>query len=230
MGQVFKTEGEVQEYLKNLHTEYQFNCHNEKRPEACHLLADYMESIQQKFTDAIKLYKSTCDQYHYARSCGKFGSLRAAGKNIEKDPKEGYRYLKKGCNLNDPKSCLMGGMLQLSTEDTGMEMSVRVADSVKFFLKACNDYRMERACSSLAGLYIGGIKDYIEPDFKKGFEFSLKACDLGNPYACANVSRMHMRGDGTEKNPKLAETFKKRAELLVKELQNQATVSFQQGT
>lgn len=33
MGYNLKDEEEVKEYLKNLHIEYQFGCHSEKRPE-----------------------------------------------------------------------------------------------------------------------------------------------------------------------------------------------------
>ncbi|RLU20053.1 hypothetical protein DMN91_006659 [Ooceraea biroi] len=72
-----KDEEEVKEFLKNLHIEYQFGCHSEKKPEVCHLLGDYYESIKPDLEQAAAIYKATCDNYNYGRSCAKFGDFKA---------------------------------------------------------------------------------------------------------------------------------------------------------
>lgn len=55
-------------------------------------------------------------------------------------------------------------------------------------------------------------KDFIvEKNMEKAFSFTYKACELKNMYACANLSQMYARGEGTEKNPEKAEIYKKKA-------------------
>lgn len=99
-GYDLKSSEEIQEYLKNLHIEYQFGCLNEKKPEGneiindsnlifynilcfwivCHLLGDYNESIKQDSKEAIKIYKNNCDEFNYGRSCTKYGDYKVIGK------------------------------------------------------------------------------------------------------------------------------------------------------
>jgi len=65
---------------------------------------------------------------------------------------------------------------------------------------------------------------------KKAFEFATRACELNNMYACANLAQMYMRGDGTEKNEKKAEQFKKKALEMQDEVKkDQPQLKFQQG-
>lgn len=99
------------------------------------------------------------------------------------------------------------------------------------------------ACFYLSGMYIAGVlkKDdkvsnpqptdfLIQKDMKQAFDFAYKACDLDNMYACANLAQMYMRGDGTEKNEKKAEQFKKKAMEMQDALKKQAPeLKFQQG-
>ena len=106
------------------------------------------------------------------------------------------------------------------------------------------------ACFYLSGMHISGVQkkpedshppatqttpakdsDYIvHKDMKKAFEFAYKACELRNMYACANLSQMYARGDGTEKNEKEAEKYKKMAMEMQDEIKKQQqTLQFQQG-
>lgn len=68
----------------------------------------------------------------------------------------------------------------------------------------------------------------IQKDMAKAFTFTYKACELNNMYACANLSQMYARGEGTEQNPEKAEKFKKRANELQDEVKNGKTLNFQQ--
>ena len=106
------------------------------------------------------------------------------------------------------------------------------------------------ACFYISGMHISGVlkkekagnklstegtstdpNDYIVlKDMKKAFEFASKACELGNMYACANLSQMYQKGDGIEKNEKKAEQLKKKALAMQEELKKeQAELKFQQG-
>lgn len=49
-------------------------------------------------------------------------------------------------------------------------------------------------------------------------------------YACANLAQMYSKGDGTEKNEKMADQYKKKALDMQEDLKKQqAELKFQQG-
>lgn len=105
------------------------------------------------------------------------------------------------------------------------------------------------ACFYLSGLHIAGIhsdpekevsvelsakrdpKEFVVPkDMVKAFNYATKACELRNMYACANLSQMYARGDGTEKNEEKANKYKKLANELQDEVKKeQQSLNFQQG-
>lgn len=70
----------------------------------------------------------------------------------------------------------------------------------------------------------------IEKNMEKAFTFSYKACELNNMYACANLSQMYARGEGTEKNQEKAEIYKKKAIQLQEEVKNSKPLLFQQNS
>lgn len=83
----------------------------------CHLLGDYLEGIKKDFEKASKVYKSTCDDYGYAKSCYKYGNYSFLGKGksgSKGEPRVAYQYYEKGCNLNDSDACLHSGLLLVS--------------------------------------------------------------------------------------------------------------------
>lgn len=71
--------------------------------------------------------------------------------------------------------------------------------------------------------------DYVVvKDMEKAFNYAYKACDLKNIYACANLSQMFARGEGTKQNDEKAEKYKKIALAMQEELRPQSQVNFQQ--
>lgn len=70
----------------------------------------------------------------------------------------------------------------------------------------------------------------IPKDMEKAFSFTYKACELKNFYACANLSNMYARGDGTEKNMEKAELYKKKATDLQNEVKNNKPLLFSQSS
>uniref|UniRef100_A0A1A9ZGM6 Cytochrome c oxidase assembly factor 7 homolog n=1 Tax=Glossina pallidipes TaxID=7398 RepID=A0A1A9ZGM6_GLOPL len=247
-----KKESDVKEYIEKLGVEYRFGCYSEKKPEVCHLLGDYLEGIKKDFEKAAKVYKSTCDDYGYAKSCFKFGNYSFLGKGksgSKGDAKAAYSYYEKGCKLNDSDSCLHSGLLLVS-RSMPKEIDRDVPKGLEFLSKSC-DMNNATACFYLSGMHISGVQkkpeeynaqaktdptsqnsgEYIvEKDMKKAFEFAYKACELRNMYACANLSQMYARGDGIEKNEVEAEKYKKMALEMQDEIKKQQqTLSFQQG-
>lgn len=103
------------------------------------------------------------------------------------------------------------------------------------------------ACHYLCGMYLSGVPrdvsqynphqpdknkniDYlIKPDMKQAFQFAKKACELGNMYACANVSIMYKKGDGVEKNEEESKKYFTVAQQLQKAHETTKEIKFQQG-
>ena len=53
--------------------------------EACDLLGNFMEQINQDYHKAFKIYQTACDEYKFGHSCQRVGSYLFAGKAVEKD-------------------------------------------------------------------------------------------------------------------------------------------------
>ncbi|XP_050491189.1 uncharacterized protein LOC126873898 [Bombus huntii] len=225
----FKKKEEVEEYLKNLYIEYQFGCLSEKKAEVCHLLGDYHESIKQNPKEALNLYKKNCDERGYGKSCTKYGDYRVMGTECEKDSKEAFKYMQKGCDKDDARGCLHAGALAISQEKLEPVRGTQVLLGMKLLKKAC-DLNQEKACFFLSGIYLSGIEGYVEKNLKEAYKLSLKCCELNNPYACANLSIMHKRGDGVQQSAELAETFRTRANEILRDLkENKRPLKFHQG-
>ncbi|XP_020279040.1 cytochrome c oxidase assembly factor 7 homolog [Pseudomyrmex gracilis] len=226
-----KNEEDVKEYLKNLHIEYKFGCYSEKKPEVCHLLGDFHEAVKGEMENAAATYKANCDDYNYGKSCAKYGDFKAIGKGCKVDMPTAYKYMSKGCELNDENGCLHAGVLGTSKRDLGEKDRItQVQKSVSQLKKACDMFNSDKACFYLSSIYLSGLEDIIDKNYKEAYKLSLKSCEFGNPYACANLSQMHTRGEGAQKNSELAKTFKKRAVELYEEMkQLQPEVKFHQG-
>ncbi|XP_017008992.1 cytochrome c oxidase assembly factor 7 homolog [Drosophila takahashii] len=154
-----KKESDVKEYVDKLGVEYRFGCYSEKKPEACHLLGDYLEGIKKDFEKASKVYKSTCDDYGYAKSCYKYGNYSFLGKGksgSKGDPRVAYEYYEKGCNLNDSDACLHSGLLLVS-RSMPKEIDRNVPKGLEFLTKSC-DMNNATACFYLSGMHISGVQ------------------------------------------------------------------------
>lgn len=119
-----------------------------------------------------------------------------------------------------------------------------VSKGFSFLTKSC-EMNNATACFYLSGMHISGVQKQIDEkptapptkedfviqkDMKKAFDFAYKACDLKNMFACANLSQMYARGEGTEKSEESAEKFKKIALEMQDDLKTQHTqLGFQQG-
>ncbi len=80
-----KDEDEVKDYLENLSIEYRFGCYKERNPKACHLLGDFMESINKDFERAFQIYKTNCLDYDHSHSCAKVAGYKSKGRACKKD-------------------------------------------------------------------------------------------------------------------------------------------------
>lgn len=237
-----KSESEVKDYITNLGIEYRFGCYSEKKPEVCHLLADFLEAIKKDYEKAAKVYRHNCDEYKFGKSCLKYGGYSLIGKGNQKlDYPTAYSYFEKGCKLNETNSCFNQALL-LVTKNDSFGIKQDVVKGMQLLEKACNAQNA-MACYYLSGLHIAGAKngkkigekgeknDYDVPrNMEQAFHYALEGCKLGNMYSCANLSQMYAKGDGVEKNVKLAEKYKARAlELQNDEQHSTETLKFGVG-
>lgn len=139
--------------------------------------------------------------------------------------------MSKGCELDDENGCLHAGRLGTSQYDIGeKDRATQIKAGTQYLKKGCDTFNSATACFFLSGIYLSGLEGIIDKDYKQAYKLSLKSCEFGNPYACANLSQMHKRGDGVQKDEALAETFKKRAIKLHEELKTaHSEVKFHQG-
>lgn len=105
----------------------------------------------------------------------------------------------------------------------------------------------EMACHYLSGMYLTGVpknpKEFnphnpeknknieylIKSDMKQAFQFAKKACELGNMFACANVSMMYKKGDGVDKNADESKRYFNIAQNLKNAHETAKNIKFQQG-
>ena len=97
-----------------------------------------MESVKKDFPKAANLFRSTCDDYQFPRSCYKFASYSLIGKGCQANNEQAFTYFKKGCDYGDRDSCLYSGLMLVSSEDNKVVTIKRDYPSGMGFLKkAC---------------------------------------------------------------------------------------------
>jgi len=223
-----KSEEDVKEYVENLGIEYRFGCYNEKKPESCHLLGDYFEGIKKDFERAAKVYKSTCDDYGLAKSCHKYGGYVFLGKGCKQNPESALQYYQRGCDGGETQSCLNAGLMHLSGA-TSNGASKDVPRAMQLIQQSCSGDN-PTGCYYLSGLYITGVEGHHAKDMPTAFRHALKACELGNMYACSNVSQMYRKGEGVAKDEQLATQFRERAAEMQEQVKKRSSaMGFQQG-
>ncbi|XP_035738484.1 cytochrome c oxidase assembly factor 7 homolog isoform X2 [Vespa mandarinia] len=197
---------------------------------------DLLSFVNEKINDMAIPYnlkkpeevKEYLKNLHIEYKFGCYSEKNPEGKGCKKDINEAYKYEQKACNFNDDNGCLHGGILAI-TDQLEDDPSMQINKGINMLNKACYELHSEKACFFLSGIYMSGIENHVEKNFKEAYKLSLKSCEYGNPYACANVSQMHLRGDGVKKDSELAKIFRQRADQLLKELKHVPTLKFQQG-
>ncbi|XP_055388840.1 cytochrome c oxidase assembly factor 7 homolog [Condylostylus longicornis] len=149
---------------------------------------------------------------------------RAMPKQIERNVPKGVEFLAKSCDMNNATACFYLSGMHIS----GVQKQENIESNSP---QTKNPSKQTTSNVPKGGSIISDKEEYyIHKDMKKAFQFAYKACELRNMYACANLSQMYARGDGTEKNEEKAEKFKKMALEMQDEVKKQQqTLTFQQG-
>nr|XP_006006031.1 PREDICTED: cytochrome c oxidase assembly factor 7A [Latimeria chalumnae] len=137
---------------------------------------------------------------------------------IAQDLKAAYDCFLKSCAKGGKKSidaCHNVGLLAHDGRALGNKPDPTVARD--YYTKACNG-SFAASCFNLSALYLQGAPG-IPKDMSQALKYSLRACDLGHIWGCANASRIYKLGDGTAKDDAKAEALKNRARALHTEQQ-----------
>ncbi|KAA0183365.1 hypothetical protein HAZT_HAZT001829 [Hyalella azteca] len=124
----FQKEEDVKEFLEKLGVEYRFSCFSEKRPDSCHLLGEYFETIKTDYEKAMKVFKNNCDEYKFARSCN-----QKYVKAILFHRQNGMEMLLRGCDLNNQHACYYASAVYITGREeynipSDMEKAFKYAD------------------------------------------------------------------------------------------------------
>ena len=214
-----KNEDEAKEYLEKVGIEYRFQCYHEKLPDGCHRLASFLESINKDFKKAKKVYEFNCTENKHGTSCFKLGLFQMTGKGGEKDVNKSFESFKRGCQLKDGASCHNLALMHQEGKTPEKRRDMKMVEEL--LRKGCHLNDLP-SCFRLSGLYINGNSE-VPRDMQKAFKYSLICCQRDNPYACSNISRMYMRGEGVQKDEVQGRHFKKMA-LNLQESTKQASV------
>lgn len=155
-------------------------------PTDCHYLAHFMVTLQEA-AKAATIFRKTCDEYQYGESCQLYAGLLRAFNCI--DPIESFRYDRKGCQLGRAKSCLNtaldivsdGNVRQVVEEEKPDLLVVEMLD------RGCN-LGCDDSCYLAGGAYLVGVPGLLEKNVSTAYKYDVKACQLGNKLACANLS------------------------------------------
>ncbi|XP_058064313.1 cytochrome c oxidase assembly factor 7 homolog [Anopheles bellator] len=150
-------------------------------------------------------------------------------KEIPRDVSKGFELLKKSCQMNNAGACFylsgmyISGVLKDETKREPTAAASHADETAATATAKANESQPPATNRLPASAYV------VERDMEKAFEFAYKACELRNMYACANLSQMYAKGDGTARDEKKAEKFKQLALEMQDEVKKQQQLTFQQG-
>lgn len=108
---------------------------SERLPDGCHRLANFLENIRHQYKEATELYKKTCDEMKYGRSCLVYARQKSLGRGCKQDLAEACRYSLLCCDAyNLTEGCLNTGICM--SEGVG-QTPVNVSKGAGYLNKAC---------------------------------------------------------------------------------------------
>uniref|UniRef100_A0A0N5ARL8 Cytochrome c oxidase assembly factor 7 n=1 Tax=Syphacia muris TaxID=451379 RepID=A0A0N5ARL8_9BILA len=211
---------EARDYVYNLDLEFKFGCFKEHNADLCHQHGEFLESVQNNFADAFKIFKENCEQRKHPDSCLKYAKYMISDKERKAGANDIEKSLITSCEGAVPRACHYLSLFYYKRD--GDKCKKKVEEYMK---RAC-ELHYGRSCWLLGAWYLGPVEgvefvngkkvrvnnvEVVERDAAKALNYGIMGCELGVPQACSNVSRMYEIGDGIEKDSKKAKDFKERA-------------------
>ncbi len=154
-------------------------------------------SAQENFRDAMKLFKDQkynlayidFKKSEYPKSFFYLGMMNLTGKGVDKNLEKAKEYWELGHKKNDVKSSISLA-LSVIREDVSRTISILESSS--------NTTNSPLPMFEVSKIYAD--KALTIHDFKKAFDWSLRAAKLGHTESQANLGIMYYYGDGVDKN------------------------------
>ena len=201
------------EYFDNLRKMLKEDCALHNRRTDCHSLAQFIQTVDKDFPEALNRYETLCHDREHGPSCFELGQMHLLGQGTSRSPSRAFALFSEACGRGAPEGCNNAGMLARAGAD-GVEKDG--ARALKFFHKACDEQAFPNSCFMLNVMYLVG-QCGVKKDLPRAFHYAEKACNYGHAWGCVNASRMARIGDGVEKNPEKAEAYKRKAQELSEE-------------
>lgn len=209
---LWKNKDELKKFLENLGVEYRYGCFEENNPESCHLLGDYLLSIDKARSKAAQVYKTNCDDNKFGLSCDAYGRMAFRGQGMEgPNMLLALEYFTKGCDQNEPRSCYHGGqMLGVVDKSVNKVVPPDKDRALMMLKKACFSGKQPQACTLVHSFYLRGLHGQAA-DMEMAAKFAQIACDQDEHMACYNLSRMYHLGDGIPADQEKSAYYRERA-------------------
>lgn len=132
---------------------------------------------------AAFIFRTNCDDHRYGPSCHKFARL---ARRTQNDRQLGWTYDRQGCNYGYANSCLNAAMAILPTFQPKNSPVDDFSLAVQLLDRGC-DLGCDNSCYLMGGLYLADLPDALNKNVSMTYQYDLKACQLGNRLACANL-------------------------------------------
>lgn len=212
---LWKNKDELKKFLENLGTEYRYGCFEENNPETCHLLGDYLLSIDKARSKAAQVYRNNCEDNKFGLSCDAYGRMAFRGQGMAApDMSMALEYFSKGCDLDEPRACYHGGQI-LGVIDKKVNRIIPPDPdrSINMLGKACTSGKQPSACTLIHSFYLRGFHDR-PADLKLAAEYGQIACDQNEFACCYNLSRMYHLGEGVTADQEKSKYYNLRAKQI----------------
>ena len=221
---MLKTKEELIEFLHNLGIEYRYNCYEEKNPEACQLLAEYVELIERNVPKSTKLYRYTCDKYSLGKSCHNYANALFYGRGTPIDYPKSLDYYSKACLFGHGASCFNAGQLHFNDHKKVRKVIPQDMDkAITLFEKGC-ELDSPDSCSFGTYMYYSNFantRDTREkPELKakheaNAFKLATRGCKLNELNSCVYLTKAYQSGLGCEANAEKAKELEKKVKDIV---------------
>ncbi|KAI1297646.1 Cytochrome c oxidase assembly factor 7 -like protein [Halotydeus destructor] len=229
MTEIIKNREELEDFFKNLGIEYRYSCYNEKDPEGCSLLGDYVQIIEKNFKKAAKVYKHGCDKHDYGKTCNKFGTFAFLGRGTTQDYQQAFAYFTKACDNESAEGCFHAGQMLTGTDPKVKDhVTIDGKKALSCFEKSCRLGNND-GCFYAHSVYYHG-EHGVKKDWKKAFNLIRAPCEENGHYeSCNNLKLMYVRGQGTPKDLEKAKKVQERIDDYLDVAENRRQLEMGQG-
>nr|XP_035122132.1 cytochrome c oxidase assembly factor 7-like [Callithrix jacchus] len=177
--------------------------------EGCYRLVDNLQGIQKNFDEAAKVLKFNCEDNQHSDSCYKLGAYYVTGKGgLTQDMKAAASCFLIACEKPGKKSLAACHNITRLAHDGWVNEDGQpdLGKARDYYTRVCDAGYASSYFNCSAMFLQGGTGFFKDMDMK--CKYSMKVCDVGHFWACANASRMYKLGDGIENDEAKAEVLK----------------------